>query len=293
MGHAYMIALVLFCQTLVYREVTALFSLKGQDTRTEPSLPGGRTSQGRDPWSKTLNWYFFGVTNYFLYGESIIYYFKVSTLTSVCGKSGLQMHAACRVRGRAPDCSRESAQVHQLHAVHDWLCRFRRLPQARIPRPAIRSLLLGAYDTPPHRPLEVNCLELSCLYACVDTPRSHFIVNNILEGLIWFWVPASLVICNDIFAYICGVTMGRTPLIALSPKKTVEGFVGALFCTVAFGLWFGTYFARFDYMVCPVQDLGVGAFGGMRCARNPVFVWRDGQLPEGLAAFLSTLVSSL
>ena len=29
-------------------------------------------------WEKTLNWYFFAVTNYFLYGESIIYYFKVS-----------------------------------------------------------------------------------------------------------------------------------------------------------------------------------------------------------------------
>lgn len=35
-------------------------------------------------------------------------------------------------------------------------------------------------------------------------PDSHFIVNNILEGMIWFFVPASLVICNDIFAYICG-----------------------------------------------------------------------------------------
>ncbi len=33
---------------------------------------------------------------------------------------------------------------------------------------------------------------------------SHFIVNNILEGLIWFFVPASLVICNDVMAYICG-----------------------------------------------------------------------------------------
>ena len=34
--------------------------------------------------------------------------------------------------------------------------------------------------------------------------HSHFIVNNILEGMIWFFVPASLVICNDIFAYVCG-----------------------------------------------------------------------------------------
>jgi CDP-diglyceride synthetase len=29
---------------------------------------------------------------------------------------------------------------------------------------------------------------------------------------------------------------GRTPLIKLSPKKTVEGFVGAFFCTVLFAI---------------------------------------------------------
>lgn len=75
LGHAYMILLVMLCQTLVYREVTALFSLKSADskdtTKPKPDL------KGKDPWSKTLNWYFFAVTNYFLYGESIIYYFKV------------------------------------------------------------------------------------------------------------------------------------------------------------------------------------------------------------------------
>jgi CDP-diglyceride synthetase len=72
MGHAYMIILVMLCQTVVYREITALFSLKTAGTASDdPEL------KGRDPWSKTLNWYFFAVTNYFLYGESIIYYFKV------------------------------------------------------------------------------------------------------------------------------------------------------------------------------------------------------------------------
>lgn len=74
MGHAYMIVLVMLCQTLVYREVTALFSLKRKDV-------GQGNARGRDPWSKTLNWYFFAVTNYFLYGESIIYYFKVCAST--------------------------------------------------------------------------------------------------------------------------------------------------------------------------------------------------------------------
>src|SRR5690348_7467185 len=50
--------------------------------------------------------------------------------------------------------------------------------------------------------------------------QSHFIINNIFEGLIWFFLPASLVIANDIWAYIFGFFMGRTPLIKLSPKKT-------------------------------------------------------------------------
>ena len=74
MGHAYLIVLVMLCQTLVYREVTALFSLRNATPETSDiDLPKSK----KDPWSKTLNWYFFAVTNYFLYGESIIYYFKV------------------------------------------------------------------------------------------------------------------------------------------------------------------------------------------------------------------------
>lgn len=69
MGHPYVIILVFVCQTLAYREVTALFKL------THPKSKGNGP---KDAWDGTLNWYFFAVTNYFLYGESIIYYFKVS-----------------------------------------------------------------------------------------------------------------------------------------------------------------------------------------------------------------------
>ncbi len=68
MGHVCIIILVFLCQTLVYREVTRLFALMD----SKPVDYGGK-----DPWSKTLSWYFFATVNYFLYGESIIYYFKV------------------------------------------------------------------------------------------------------------------------------------------------------------------------------------------------------------------------
>ena len=121
--------------------------------------------------------------------------------------------------------------------------------------------------------------------------QAHFIMNNVFEGMIWFFVPASLVICNDVFAYIWGVTVGRTPLVKLSPKKTVEGFVGAFFSTVIFSVFWGTYFMQFQYMICPVRDIGASAFDGMvTCTPNPVFVWRDWAIPGPASAFLSTLV---
>jgi phosphatidate cytidylyltransferase len=50
-----------------------------------------------------------------------------------------------------------------------------------------------------------------------------------------FILPASLVICNDISAYIFGRMFGKTPLSSLSPKKTVEGFIGGMFCTMIWG----------------------------------------------------------
>lgn len=87
MGHAYMILLVLLCQTIVYREVTTLFSLR--DAKPETVSTGSKSK--KDPWSKTLNWYFFAVTNYFLYGESIIYYFKVRADLSILDKRVSQL----------------------------------------------------------------------------------------------------------------------------------------------------------------------------------------------------------
>lgn len=48
----------------------------------------------------------------------------------------------------------------------------------------------------------------------------------------WFLLPSILVITNDIFAYIFGISFGRTKLIDLSPKKTWEGFIGGSISTL-------------------------------------------------------------
>ncbi|EJF57662.1 phosphatidate cytidylyltransferase, partial [Dichomitus squalens LYAD-421 SS1] len=250
MGHGYMVLLVMLCQTLVYREVTALFSLKRKDGQSNIS--------GRDPWSKTLNWYFFAVTNYFLYGESIIYYFK---------------HVVFSNAQLTP-----FATNHRFVSFTLYLIGFVGF---------VMSLKRGYLK----QQFGMFCwVHMTLLLIVVS---SHFIVNNILEGLIWFWVPASLVICNDVFAYVWGITVGRTPLIKLSPKKTVEGFIGAFFSTLVFGLLWGTYFMRFYYMICPVEDLGVSAWSGeLHCTPNPVFVWRDWEMPLPLRVFLAPVLGN-
>ena len=58
------------------------------------------------------------------------------------------------------------------------------------------------------------------------------IMINVYDGIIWFLLPASLVIVNDCTAYLFGVFFGRTPLIKLSPNKTLEGFIGGLVSTI-------------------------------------------------------------
>ncbi len=49
-------------------------------------------------------------------------------------------------------------------------------------------------------------------------------------------MPVSMIICNDIMAYMFGFFFGRTKLIDLSPKKTWEGFLGGGVSTVLIGL---------------------------------------------------------
>lgn len=65
--------------------------------------------------------------------------------------------------------------------------------------------------------------------------QSSFWIKTVQEyGLVWVLFPAFLVIVNDTMAYVFGVLMGKHKLLPrLSPKKTVEGFVGAGFSTVA------------------------------------------------------------
>jgi len=48
---------------------------------------------------------------------------------------------------------------------------------------------------------------------------------------------------------------------------------------------------RYQYMICPVRDLGTHAWSNAGCTPNSVFIWREYQLWPPLNAFLSSLVN--
>ncbi|KAJ8751659.1 hypothetical protein K2173_025818 [Erythroxylum novogranatense] len=109
--------------------------------------------------------------------------------------------------------------------------------------------------------------------------QSSFTVANIFEGIFWFLLPASLIVINDIFAYIFGFFFGRTPLIKLSPKKTWEGFIGASVTTIISAFVLANAMGRFQWLTCPRKDLSTG---WLQCDPGPLFKPEYWTLPSWL-----------
>lgn len=205
------------------------------------------------PWGRSLNWYFLATTMFFLEGESVIYYFKHIILV---------------------DNFLLPLAIH--HRFFSY-CLY------------IIGFVFFVYS------LEKNHYRFQFTQFCIThmtlllvVVQGNFIVNNIFAGIFWFFVPAALVITNDIFAYLCGITFGRTPLIKISPKKTVEGFVGAWICTIGMGILLCHLLIRFQYFICPISDIGINAWSDFSCTPNPVFLPSVHRIPSFLQGILGT-----
>ncbi|XP_009354230.2 phosphatidate cytidylyltransferase 1 [Pyrus x bretschneideri] len=109
--------------------------------------------------------------------------------------------------------------------------------------------------------------------------QSSFFVANIFEGIFWFLLPASLIVINDIAAYICGFFFGKTPLIKISPKKTWEGFIGASVITIISAFLLANIMGRFQWLTCPRGDLSTG---WLDCDPGPLFKPEYYTFPEWL-----------
>ncbi|KAI5818933.1 cytidylyltransferase family-domain-containing protein [Pyronema omphalodes] len=236
-GHLYIIAIVTVVQIITFKEVIAIANVPSKEKKLQ--------------FTKSLNWYFLATTMYFLYGESVIYYFKHIVLVDAF--------------------LLPFATHHRFISFILYIIGFVFF---------VMSLKKGHYK------FQFTQFAWTHMALYLVVVQAHFIINNVFEGMIWFFLPASLVITNDIFAYICGITFGRTQLIKISPKKTVEGFVGAWICTVIFGMVMTNVLMRYQYFICPVKDLGANVWTGLVCTPNPVFLKQTYGVPIPFQPFL-------
>mmetsp|Transcript_6288 Transcript_6288/g.8120 ORF Transcript_6288/g.8120 Transcript_6288/m.8120 type:complete len:383 (+) Transcript_6288:18-1166(+) len=100
-------------------------------------------------------------------------------------------------------------------------------------------------------------------------------LSIIYKGLFWYFVPAAIVMTNDIMAYFTGVALGRKiydqPLLVLSPNKTYEGFIGAIIWTSIFAFFFSGHVSQFKWMICPSTSLTLQPHLYVDCIPNKVF----------------------
>lgn len=206
------------------------------------------------PWFRTLSWYFLFASNYFFYGESLIDDF------------GVLLQKA--------EFARPFVTYHRFIAFCLYLGGFISFVVSLRKRHYLKQFTLFGWT-------HVTLL--------LVVTQSHIIIQNIFEGLIWFLVPVSMIICNDIMAYLFGFFFGKTPLIKLSPKKTWEGFIGGAISTIAFGIGLSYVLLHFDYLICPISYDDENNRMSTECEKNPVFTLTEYNLPETIQT-LFTLI---
>ncbi|XP_031553815.1 phosphatidate cytidylyltransferase 2-like [Actinia tenebrosa] len=207
------------------------------------------------PWFRSLSWYFLCCSNYFFYGESIVDF----------------------IRGKPHD---DSEDVVRAYFTYHRLVSFTLYIFGIIL--FVLSLKKDFYK------VQFSLFGWTHVTLLIVVTQSHLIMQTLFEGLVWFLLPVTMVICNDIWAYIFGFFFGRTPLIKISPKKTWEGFIGGGVATVIYG-WLACYFmCQYQYFVCPVEyEKGSPFFFTMTCQPSPQYVLTPYNLPAPIKFLLN------
>ncbi|XP_022094533.1 phosphatidate cytidylyltransferase 2-like isoform X3 [Acanthaster planci] len=197
------------------------------------------------PWFRTLSWYFLLCANYFVYGQSMKDYF------------GIVLHR---------DLEFLQPLIDYYRFIAFWLYMFGFML-------FVLSLRKSQYL------VQFTLFGWTHIALLIVVTQSNLIVQSMFEGIIWFLLSTTSVICNDIMAYLFGFFFGRTSLIKLSPKKTWEGFIGACFSTVIFIVILANILKRYTFFVCPPEfDDEKGEFV-MDCEPSSTFYPREYNVP--------------
>uniref|UniRef100_F6VXA8 Phosphatidate cytidylyltransferase n=1 Tax=Ornithorhynchus anatinus TaxID=9258 RepID=F6VXA8_ORNAN len=181
------------------------------------------------PWFRTLCWYFLLCVNYFFYGETLADYFA----TFVQREEQLQ-----------------------------FLIRYHRFISFALYLAGFCMFVLSLVKK--HYRLQFYMFAWTHVTLLITVTQSHLVIQNLFEGMIWFLVPISSVICNDITAYLFGFFFGRTPLIKAA-----------------------YLLSQYQYFVCPVEYRSESNSFVTECEPSELFQLQKYSVPPLLRTVLS------
>lgn len=185
----------------------------------------------KDEKLRTINCYFMFVANYFYYGELFKLRFGVFAQTMTIIKVLMTYHKFV------------SFCLYLFGFV--WF-------------------VLSLTTTPIKRRTKFSLFFWTHFLSLIIVLQSALMANLVFEGLIWCIVPISMVVLNDVWAFMFGKLYGKTPLIELSPNKTMEGYIYGALMTIATGCLLSHVLCHYQYFVCPVSYIETN--GGIRIA---------------------------
>ena len=109
----------------------------------------------------------------------------------------------------------------------------------------------------------------------------------------WFtYYPMLTAACNDTFAYFAGKFFGKHHLIALSPNKTIEGWIGGLFANIVVTVFVLNYIMfKGPFWICAPQSFKYKLFQEFECEElAPIYHKHEFKLPVAIAGIDSISV---
>jgi phosphatidate cytidylyltransferase len=93
---------------------------------------------------------------------------------------------------------------------------------------------------------------------------SHIVLLNNLEyGAVLIWLPFLTAWFTDSSAYFVGISIGKHKIVpAISPKKSLEGFVGGIIGSSVLTTLFGVIITRYGYDIALVHFIIIGLVCG-------------------------------
>ncbi len=130
----------------------------------------------------------------------------------------------------------------------------------------------------------------SIIIAKIPFVNNQYVPEIIISIMVIIWT-------NDTFAYLVGISMGKNKLFErISPKKTIEGFVGGVIFAVVAGILLAQFYLHQDTLKWVIIAMIISAFGTLGDLVESKFkriagVKDSGNIMPGHGGFLDRLDS--